>query len=261
MSNSQKGFIPLILLVIIAVVAIGGGTYYYTHNKNQTQKSENDIDNHATTPTKTNPPSSESTSSDNQIGLYADHINTDNNTPANTVKSFSKNIRPGEIVSGPKLAYTRNGLKIQTNYFVGTTSLNVKQIDSDSVFVKEGPYEYHIQSNSQCGACALAALNIYYFNFKSATSTLAYTFPARHYDLNDTDFVISADWKKITDYEYELKDNVANPYDYDNYKKNYQWNATSYCFKDKSQIFEECGIKYNIQPPSPRNFAPSRQDF
>ncbi len=189
----------------------------------------------------------------------APQINLDNNTPNIFTQNYTINLGPDESLSGPELAYTKDGLTIRTAYSVGTTTLERKSLSDTEVFVKEGPYEYYVQSGSQCGACAHVAFNIYYFDFSKGTSTLAYSFPFHTYDLNDTDFVISTDWKRITDYEYLPKNDT---YDYYNYKINYQWNATDYCFKyNQTNVFEVCGIRKNVEPPSPRNFTPSRQDF
>jgi hypothetical protein len=177
-----------------------------------------------------------------------------NNSVVGVDKNFRIALGQKEYLDGPLLSYTRNTQTITSKFSIATATPDTHRT-ANGLFVKEGPFEWYEESGGQCGACARGTLSIYYFDLSKGTSTLAFTY-TNIFDQNDSDFEISPDWLKLTDFEFGPAENADENTMYD--VSTYRWTAKSYCFSGDTMLYRECGVKYNVAPPRPRHFQPTR---
>lgn len=169
------------------------------------------------------------------------------------INHFEKNVQPGEIVCGPKLAYIKNSRVLKTDSIINQTSLGVKHISDDEILVKNGPYtSYSYYGSGYCGLCRLGNFSVNYLDFKKLTSVKAYSFESI-LDANNADFQVSPDWKKITEYDGRFIESTDNLND----TNSYNWSSINHCFNEATYVYDECGTNSNVAPPSPE-FFPGR---
>lgn len=164
---------------------------------------------------------------------------------------FWKEAGHEEWVCGPHLTYRNRGQSESFPYTVSEDGFETKRLSTGELLIKTGPRVWYSEFGSgQCGACPWADLRIFELGKDAKFWGLLNIgdIIGGPPGLFSQDFTVSADWSQIT--EYDLKSNEENLPG--------SWSSTTFCLKANTRtdephgyMYEKCGQKENVQPPTP----------